>query len=153
MKQKRYSYSSEKFFTVYRFDSEGQKGAIRKLILFTETSVDNVYNLAFGDYDIQTGEIDDFAVTNDGDTAKVLATVAATVYEFIEKYPGAWVVATGSTPARTRLYRMSISKYLEEICEDFSIFGYNDREDWEKFVIGEEYGMFLLTRKGNEISI
>jgi hypothetical protein len=134
MKHTRYFYSSEKFFTVYKFDSEGRNGKVKKLVLFTKTSTENVYNLAFGDLDDLTGEIDDFAVTNNGDRAEVLGTVAATVYEFIQKYPRAWVVATGSTPARTRLYQMSISKYLE-------------------FVVGEVYEMFLLTKKGNELSI
>jgi hypothetical protein len=48
------------------------KGAIRKLIEFQATSEPEFYNLAFGDKDPLTGDINDLAVTNNGDTEKVL---------------------------------------------------------------------------------
>jgi hypothetical protein len=63
-----------------------------------------LYNLAFGDKDHSTGEIDDKVISNNGDSEKVLATVVATVYAFTDKYPETWIYATGSTKARTRLY-------------------------------------------------
>ncbi|MFY7789008.1 MAG: DUF6934 family protein [Thermoflexibacteraceae bacterium] len=43
-------------------------------------------NLGFGDKHPITGEIDDLAVTDNGDSEKVLATVAATVYEVTTHY-------------------------------------------------------------------
>jgi hypothetical protein len=43
--------------------------------------------LAFGDKDIEAGDIDDKVISNNGDSEKVLATVVATVYAFIDKYP------------------------------------------------------------------
>lgn len=93
------------------------------------------------------------SITNNGDSLKVLATVASTVYAFTEKYPNAWIFATGSTTVRTRLYRMGITNNLAEISEDFSIFGYNAEENWEEFVVGEDYEAFLLTKKGNNFAI
>ena len=45
----------------------------------------DVYNIAFGDKDNTTGNIDDTIISNNGDSEKVLATVAATVYAFIDK--------------------------------------------------------------------
>src|SRR5690554_1018587 len=60
-------------------------------------------------------EIDDKTVSNNGDSEKVLATVVATVYAFSDKYPDSWIFATGSTKARTRLYRMGITRYIDEI--------------------------------------
>lgn len=45
--------------------------------MFYET---NLYNLAFGDKNPLTGEIDDKIVTDNGDSEKVLATVVAAVY-------------------------------------------------------------------------
>lgn len=87
------------------------KGAIRKLIEFQATTDPDVYNLAFGDKDPLTDDINDLAVTNNGDTEKVLATVIAALYVFFDNYPAAYVYATGSTETRTRLYRMGITKF------------------------------------------
>ena len=61
-------------FTTFEFISEGHKGEIPKMITFTEFAP-LVYNLGFGDRNVETGKLDDFAVSNNGDTEKVLATV------------------------------------------------------------------------------
>ncbi|MDD3688205.1 MAG: hypothetical protein PHE56_15765, partial [Bacteroidales bacterium] len=116
----------------------------------TFTGTENVYNLAFGDYNEETRTIDDITITNNGDSIKVLATVASTVYAFIEKYPEAWIFATGSTSVRTRLYRMGISNNIEEIKADFDVYGLTiDENIWEEFMLGEDYEAFLITKKKN----
>jgi hypothetical protein len=153
MKHSKYIYRSENLFQFYEFLSEGPKGLIKKIVEYTETSTSNVYNLGFGDYDETTGGINDLSVTNNGDSLKVLATVASTVYAFTEKYPKAWILATGSTAVRTRLYRMGITNNLEEIKEDFIVLGYTKEEQWEEFIIGEDYEAFLLTKKENKFFI
>ena len=105
-----------------------------------------MYNLAFGDKDLETGDIDDKVISNNGDSEKVLSTVVATIYAFTDKYPQTWIYATGSSKARTRLYRMGISKFLEEVKIDFEILGeFND--EWEDFKPGTEYEGFLVRRK------
>jgi hypothetical protein len=126
---------------------------IKKVVEYTETSTENVYNLGFGDFDEATNSIDDLSITNNGDSLKVLATVASTVYAFMEKYPDAWIFATGSTVVRTRLYRMGIMNNLVEISEDFVVFGYNANGNWEQFVVGEDYDAFLLTKKDNNFEL
>lgn len=78
---------------------------------------------------------------------KVLATVASTVYAFVERHPNAWIIATGSTEVRTRLYRMGITNNLAEISEDFHIFGYTKSGNWVRFETGEDYEAFLVTKK------
>ena len=153
MKRPKYNYRSENSFQFYEFISEGSKGLIKKMVVYTETSTENVYNLGFGDYDENTKGINDLNVTNNGDSLKVLATVASTVYAFTEKYPNAWILATGSTTVRTRLYRMGITNNLAEIKMDFIILGYNKEEQWEEFIVGEDYEAFLLTKKENKLSI
>ncbi len=150
MKHPKYSYRSEDLFLVYEFISEGSKGFIKKMVVYTETSTENVYNLGFGDYEEITNGINDLIVTNNGDSLKVLATVASTVYAFTEKYPNAWILATGSTNVRTRLYRMGITNNLAEIKIDFIVLGYNKEEQWEEFIIGEDYEAFLLAKKQNQ---
>ena len=150
MKHPKYNYRSESSLQFYEFISEGPKGLIKKMVIYTETTTENVYNLGFGDYDESTNGINDLSVTNNGDSLKVLATVASTVYAFTERHPNSWILATGSTSVRTRLYRMGITNNLTEIEADFIVFGYTKNEEWEKFVVGEDYEAFLLTKKENK---
>lgn len=147
MKQSKYQYRTEDLMQHYEFISEGPNGLIKKVVEYTQTGKENVYNLGFGDYDEVSKSINDLSVTNNGDSLKVLATVASTVYAFTEKYPEAWIFATGSTSVRTRLYRMGITNHLAEISEDFHLYGLDDNGKWVNFVVGEDYEAFLLTRK------
>lgn len=147
MNKPKYLYKTESNFTIYEFVSEGAKGKIPKMVEYTETAKRGVYNLAFGDYDKTTNSINDLSVTNNGDSLKVLATVASTVYAFFDKHPNAYIVATGSTNVRTRLYRMGITNNLAEIKEDFVVYGLTEKGTWEEFVVGEDYEAFLITKK------
>ena len=123
MKLEKYALKAESSLTIFEFISEGPNGPIRKLIKFQETNEPNLYNLAFGDREAQTGEIDDLAISNNGDSEKVLATVVSALYAFFDKHPDAFVYATGSTKSRTRLYRMGITPFHEEIAQDFDLYG------------------------------
>lgn len=145
MKVSKYPLKAEKSLTTFEFVSEGPKGAIRKLIQFQETNEPNLYNLAFGDKTGET-EINDLAISNNRDSEKVLATVVSAVYAFFDKYPNAFVYATGSTKARTRLYRMGITKYYDEMVEDFYLYGQISNE-FIVFEVGKEYEGFLAQRK------
>lgn len=147
MNKPKYLYKTEDKFTIYEFVSEGPKGSIKKMVEYTETATENVYNLAFGDYDEKTNTVNDLSITNNGDSIKVLATVASTVYAFIDKHPNAYILATGSTNVRTRLYRMGITNNLAEIMEDFIVYGFTNQGSWEEFEIGEDYEAFLITKK------
>ena len=119
-------------------------------IEYSETGTENIYNLAFGDFNEETKKIDDFSITNNDDSIKVLATVVSTVYAFTEKYPKAWIFATGSTIVRAWLYRMGITNNLAEIKEDFKVYGLTiDANKWEEFIFGEDYEAFLITKKEN----
>ena len=146
MKLPRYELKAEKSLMVFEFVSEGPKGEIPKLIKYSETNLKDLYNLAFGDKNLKTGEIDDTIVSNNGYSEKVLATVVSTVYAFCDKHPESWIFATGSTKSRTRLYRMGITKYIDEVGKDFDVYGLRDNE-WEEFVKEIEYDAFLVKHK------
>ncbi len=146
MKLPRYELSAESSLMVFEFKSEGPKGQIPKLIKFSETTLNGFFNLAFGDKNITTNEIDDTVVSNNGDSELVLATVVSAVYAFTDTYPNTWVYATGSTKARTRLYRMRIAKYIGEVKEDFIVFGMLDGE-WQEFEKEVDYTAFVVRRK------
>jgi hypothetical protein len=135
MNYPKYKLSANTDFTIYEFISIGKKGTIHKAIKFTRTSYDEIYNLGFGDVIEmhQTGDlsIDDTVKSDNGDIELVLATVAYSVYAFTELYPEKFILFLGSTPQRTRLYRMAIYKNMEEISKTFYIFGVvkNDKDE------------------------
>jgi hypothetical protein len=147
MKYPRYNYSADEDLYIFEFESVGPKGKIFKLVQYTEMSIKGYYNLAFGDLDLKTREINDGIITNNGDATKVLATVVSTIYAFTGRYPESFIFATGSSDSRTRLYRMGITNNLEELRNDFHVYGLKNDETFEKFIVGEDYLGFLITRK------
>ena len=146
MQLPRYELQTGQNLTTFEFVSEGGKGRITKVIQFEPMEVEGVHNLAFGDRHPITGELDDKAVTDNGDTEKVLATVVAAVDAFAAHHPAAWLYATGSTPARTRLYQMGIHKYFNLMAADFDLLGERNSE-WEPYEYGTTYQAVAARRK------
>ena len=146
MQKEKYELSTDPDVTIFKFVSKGPKGEIPKLIMYQKTTIKNVYNLAFGDWDETTNEIDDKAISNNNDSEKILATVASTVLSFTYKYPKAMILVKGSTESRTRLYRIGISNNFEEINQNFDILGYRE-ETWHPFHKNTDYEAFLVKRK------
>jgi hypothetical protein len=146
MNLEKYEIKSGEQLTVFEFVSTGPKGRINKIVQYTPTNYKDLYNLGFGDMNSETGELDDKVISNNGDSEKVLATVVATLYAFYDKHPNAMVYATGSTKSRTRLYRMGITKYLDDIQQDFEIYG-ELKDGWDDFKKDIEYSAFFVKRK------
>ena len=146
MQKEKYELSTDPDVTIFKFVSKGPKGEIPKLIMYQKTTIKNVYNLAFGDWDETTNEIDDKAISNNNDSEKILATVASTVLSFTYKYPKAMILVKGSTESRTRLYRIGISNNFEEINQNFVVLGYRE-ERWQPFNKNTDYEAFLIERK------
>jgi hypothetical protein len=146
MQLEKYELKSGEKLQVFEFISIGINGKIIKLVQYTPTNYKDLYNLGFGDKNSETGEVDDNVVSNNGDSEKVLATVVATLYAFTEKHKEALVYVTGSTKSRTRLYRIGITKYLDEVKKDFEIYG-EIENTWEYFRKDIEYEAFLVKRK------
>ena len=148
MQLPKYPLKAEQSLMVFEFISEGPKGPIRKIIHFQETNQQGLYNLAFGDKNSDTGPIDDLAVSNNGDSEKVLATVVSALYAFFDKHPEAFVYATGSTRSRTRLYQMGITRFYALTAEDFEVYG-QIGDEFYPFENGKIYDGFLAVRKIN----
>ncbi|WPR77504.1 DUF6934 family protein [Algoriphagus sp. NG3] len=143
------SVSSSRDSLEFEFTSIGSKGKFKKVVQFTQTSDSEIYNLGFGDK-LENGEIDDLVRSDNGDRNKILATIVAIIYEFTSSYQDKLIFFSGSTEYRTRLYRMAISKNLEELNEDFEIFGINYLDgDYvsEVFKKGADYTGFIIKRK------
>ncbi|HEX5154674.1 MAG TPA: hypothetical protein VFW07_24675 [Parafilimonas sp.] len=146
MKLPRYEFVTEGEAELFTFTSEGPKGNIKKLVVYSQMLQNDIYNLAFGDYNDETDSINDTIITGNNDSQKVLTTVALTLYVFTDKHPNVWVYVTGSNAARTRLYRMGITTNLEEISEDFEVYGLSG-DTWQAFEKAKEYEAFLVKRK------
>jgi hypothetical protein len=129
----------------YEFYSEGLVGKIRKVISY-ERVAENLYNLAFGDWNQRRQRVDDSTRSNNGDRDKVLMTVAFTALDFTARFPNALIFIVGSTSGRTRLYQMSIGNNLAEISRHFVIQGFR-MQNWESFLRGRNYESFLARRK------
>jgi hypothetical protein len=146
--QSSYSFAKipEEFY--YEFFSEGPKGNIKKVVRYRliEGSAGNIYNLGFGDWNDETGDIDYHVNTNNADSQKVLITVADTVLDFIQHHPEAIIFIQGSTASRTRLYQMEISTFWENIHKLFVIVGYVN-DDWRPFEKGINYDAFLIIKR------
>ena len=82
MQKEKYELSTDPDVTIFKFVSKGPKGEIPKLIMYQKTTIKDVYNLAFGDWNETTNDIDDKAISNNNDSEKILATVASTVLSF-----------------------------------------------------------------------
>lgn len=142
---------------LFEFVSEGSNGNIHKVILYVRANQNakmyykDFYNFALGDKDLETGQISEYAITNNGDSIKILATVASTFYEFTEKYPDAWIYLSGANEVRTRLFRMAISNNLIKIEKDFEIYGLVDNL-WLEFRKDVEYLAFLIIRKESHLN-
>lgn len=138
----KYPVKANDSYDRYEFLSEGPNGPISKIVKYQKIS-HNIYNLAFGDWNEETNDIDTIVRTNNLDRAKVMATVASTVIDFMKHHPWGVLIAKGSTPSRTRLYQMAVSTYLGLITIDFNIKGFYNQE-WETFAPNKNYEGFLL---------
>jgi hypothetical protein len=146
MSLEQYNLNADDAFMSFEFISNGPKGEIVKLIQYTELGRGNIFNLGFGDKNELTGSINDIVVTDNKDREKVLATVVASIHIFTNYYPLAWIYLEGSNESRTRLYRMAISIYFDDLNKHFNIFGYFEN-DWIAFDKEHNYTAFLIKRK------
>jgi hypothetical protein len=143
-----YEFRSSETFLDFEFESDGPKGKIRKVVRYCPQNANGVtyFNLAFGDREKGSDSIDDFSISNNNDSRKVLATVAGTVVEFTSYFPDALIYAEGNSASRTRLYQMEISFNLREIEKSFLVYGLKNGK-WENFRKNNSYDAFLAKRK------
>jgi len=142
----RYDYTTSDF-KEYTFNSIGPKGSIKKVVRFQKIqNYPVIYNLAFGDLDQATGDINDSITSDNKDRDIVLATVASTVIDFCDHYGDHFILAMGSTPARTRLYQIGINRLSKEISEGFDIYGLIG-ESMKRFETNVNYDAILVKRK------
>lgn len=146
MKQyKAYLTESNEENTRFQFQSIGKRGVFEKVIFFTPLTFDT-YNLALLDYDELTGKYDDLSVTDNGDMPEILVTVISTIHQFLGSNPNKKIYFEGSTPARTRLYQIAISKIYRPEQSDLLINGLRNGQ-WYPFEPNINFEGFLAEKK------
>jgi hypothetical protein len=55
----RYEVEINRDKTIYEFISTGDKGDIKKVVRYSDTNLKDFINLGFGDWNEETGKIDD----------------------------------------------------------------------------------------------
>ena len=139
-----YSFDQTADATQFFFESIGSKGIIQKTVIFTQTSNVSIYNLALCDVDLATNFLDDLSVSNNGDMAKIIATVVQILYIYLTRYPDRSIIFAGNTPARNRLYRIAINQTYSELDKMFSLLGFRNG-GWEDFTPDQPYELYLIT--------
>ncbi len=151
MKYERYEHIEVSTdFLEYEFVSIGPRGNIFKIVQFKPTENIEVFNLAFGNKKAD-GSLDDITKDDNKDRNKILATVVLAIHLFSAEYPTKWIFFSGSTPERTRLYRMAITLNIEQLSIDYEIYGV--LQDLESSLVsvpfqkGIDFFGFLIKRK------
>lgn len=140
-------YEFQVFDDAFRFEfkSISSEKVIQKAILFQKTNMIDYYNLTLADI-LADGSTDVLSKSNNGDLEKILATVIQTILAFLAFYPTKKVVFTGSTPSRTRLYQIVLSKELDKVKEKLDILGITD-DKLELFQRNQSYIGFVISKK------
>jgi len=132
-----------------------------------------LYNLGFGDYDEESGQVSDLMNSNNGDMRRVFNTVLSTVPLFFATNPHDVIVVRGSdsdkeaalrcfatcrkgcveycknADRRIRTYRYFVEKNFAALVREYVIFGSyrDDIDDFVRYVPGEDYVAILVYRK------
>lgn len=146
MKEPAYLLYSSKDALEYDFESASDAQVVPKRILFNRFHGSrNVFNLALVDVR-PDGTLDDLSVSNNQDMRMVLATVVQALRVFFQNHPHGIVFFTGSTPARTRLYRAAIGLNLADAEAVFDVQGLIGNES-EPFRPNRPYEAFVIRLK------
>ena len=77
-----------------------------------------------------------------------MATITKTIETFTTANPRAVIVFMGNTDAKTRLYRIAISRDLDKLLEKYVIWGIrNDNGKRELFEPNQPYQYFFVTSR------
>jgi hypothetical protein len=96
-----------------------------KIIQFSyvrDINNESIFNLGFGDYDMDTGMINDESMSDNGDVYRIFNTVLNTIPLFFEKYPEAAILVTGSDGKAEyeNKCRQNCTRKCSESCHNFN---------------------------------
>jgi hypothetical protein len=140
-----YPFETLDNFIRFRFTSISSEKKVEKIINFSKTQFDGIYNLALLDI-LADGSESDIVQTKNKDMEKVLATVFRTMEVFFQNHPNCGIAFSGSSPERIRLYRIAIARELESALKLFNIIGIKEGLMYP-FEPNVDFDAFLFTLK------
>jgi hypothetical protein len=144
LKHEFYPFRASEDFLRYTFESISEQRVVHKKAEFVLISP-HLYNFAFGDL-IDDDEINDLVVTNNKDTHKVLATIIRIIQDFLASNGSESVYFQGSTPSRTRMYQIILTKERKNWESEFTVYGVIDGE-MMPFKIDFRFDAFIIQLK------
>lgn len=157
----------------FLFVSKGKTDVV-KAVHYMYLSDRRVYNLGFGDYQIEEDNIDDKVNTANGDVYKVFNSVLYTIGIFFEKFPQSIVMVQGSDSShdfydnckptcikkcidtcrnqhrRINAYSSFVNKNYDELIKNYDFFGGLKTLEGvaiESFVRRKRYDAVLVIKK------
>lgn len=129
----------------FSFISVGPKGHIQKLVIYQHVE-GPLYNLAFGDRNGELGTINDLIISDNKDTEKVLATVASTIFDFLQfTLERQYQLKAAHIPEQDFIEGI-LPHFLTLQTKEFLLYGELD-DKIERFIKGKDYRAFLITKK------
>src|SRR4051794_26184582 len=96
----------------YWFVSTGRQGDVYKGVLFQPLSEPDRFNLAMGDINLETFEMEFDELSGNGDARKVFATIGEIVKGYTDSYPEREIFISGNTDDKKRSYSFLTGWYL-----------------------------------------
>lgn len=146
MEEKPYPFARTRTEFRYEFISSSTEKEVKKVVIFTESSASNVFNLALLD-DLGNDNYSDITESNNNDMNTVMATVIKIIDDFLNTKPNSFVIFRGSDARRQRLYRIIISRELVKIQEKFEVRGVIGDDIIVDFVPNKPFDYFVINLK------
>ena len=134
-------------FLRYYFISEGSESII-KIIDYQyiqEYEQNNIYNLAFGNYDAENDTVIDDANSNNGDVYPVFNTVLKSISSFFEIFPNDKIIIQGSDG--TQEFLEKCKQNCKKNCVDEKCRKFNQRLKIYKNYVDKNYDDLIIEYK------
>lgn len=122
MNEEHHSFGLSRQEFRYEFVSIGKRKQITKIVLFTETHLDKIYNLALFDC-LEDGSVSAYVDSGNGDERLVFATIIKIIEHFLTIKPDCLIIFRGNDDRRHRLFRIVITTVLSDLSKTFQVYG------------------------------
>ncbi len=122
MQEESYPFTCSRQEFRYKFVSIGKRKQITKIVLFTETHWDKIYNLALFDC-LEDGSVSAYVNSGNGDERLVFATIIKIIDHFLTLKSDCLIIFKGNDDRRHRLFRIFITTVLSDLSKTYQVYG------------------------------
>jgi hypothetical protein len=139
-----YPYRKSYDVLTFDFESIGINGISKKKIIYSSLEgSDEYFSLSLFEV-LENGVLDVYFESKNGDMPKIMVTITRTMFDFFATYPTKKIAFSGSTPERTRLYRIVISKLIKEV-SSFTVEGLSLDGEIVEYLPNENYLAYIVS--------